>query len=86
MTPWLQGTSRDLSWQQPELTVVLLRDRRDTESKQDTLPHWLSGDMEMGIALWGRTCPHMCGPSWLHGLLSCDNLGEWTESPQFADV
>ncbi|XP_035939067.1 mesothelin-like [Halichoerus grypus] len=33
MTPWLQGTSRDLSWQQPELTVVLLRDRRDTEKK-----------------------------------------------------
>ncbi|KAF3818805.1 hypothetical protein GH733_012222 [Mirounga leonina] len=33
MTPWLQGTSRDLSWQQPELTVVLLRDRRDTENE-----------------------------------------------------
>ncbi|XP_027967505.1 mesothelin isoform X3 [Eumetopias jubatus] len=31
MTPWLQGTSRDPSWQQPELTVVLLRDQRDTE-------------------------------------------------------
>ncbi|XP_034878350.1 LOW QUALITY PROTEIN: mesothelin [Mirounga leonina] len=39
MTPWLQGTSRDLSWQQPELTVVLLRDRRDTE-KNVCLPEW----------------------------------------------
>ncbi|XP_026899521.1 mesothelin isoform X1 [Acinonyx jubatus] len=33
MTPWLQGTSRDLSWQRPELTVLLPRDRRDTEKK-----------------------------------------------------
>lgn len=41
MTPWLQGTSWDLSWQRPELTVFLSRDRRDTESKQDTLPRWL---------------------------------------------
>lgn len=41
MTPWLQGTSRDLSRQRPELTIFLSRDRRDTESKQDTLPRWL---------------------------------------------
>lgn len=41
MTPWLQGTSRDLSQQRPELTIFLSRDRRDTESKQDTLPRWL---------------------------------------------
>ncbi|GAB5583254.1 mesothelin isoform X1 [Prionailurus iriomotensis] len=33
MTPWLQGTSRDLSWQRPELTVLLSRDQRDTEKK-----------------------------------------------------
>ncbi|XP_034526580.1 mesothelin [Ailuropoda melanoleuca] len=33
MTPWLQGTSWDLSWQRPELTVFLSRDRRDTEKK-----------------------------------------------------
>uniref|UniRef100_A0A452V6N1 Mesothelin n=1 Tax=Ursus maritimus TaxID=29073 RepID=A0A452V6N1_URSMA len=33
MTPWLQGTSRDLSRQRPELTIFLSRDRRDTEKK-----------------------------------------------------
>ncbi|XP_077762135.1 mesothelin isoform X5 [Canis aureus] len=33
MTPWLQGTSRDLTWQWPELTVILSRDRRDTQKK-----------------------------------------------------
>ncbi|XP_059011182.1 mesothelin-like isoform X2 [Mustela lutreola] len=33
MTPWLQGTSRVLSWWRPELSVVLSRDRRDTDSK-----------------------------------------------------
>uniref|UniRef100_A0A8C9JKG6 Mesothelin n=1 Tax=Panthera tigris altaica TaxID=74533 RepID=A0A8C9JKG6_PANTA len=33
MTPWLQGTTRDQSWQRPELTVLLPRDRRDTEKK-----------------------------------------------------
>lgn len=58
-TPWLQGTSRDLSWHPPELTVILPRDRRDTESKWDTLPYWLSGNLGMGIALWGRTCPYL---------------------------
>ncbi|XP_057603876.1 mesothelin isoform X1 [Hippopotamus amphibius kiboko] len=33
MTPWLQRTSQDLSWQRPELTVILPRARRDTEKK-----------------------------------------------------
>ncbi|XP_059271992.1 mesothelin-like isoform X1 [Mustela nigripes] len=33
MTPWLQSTSRVLSWWRPELSVVLSRDRRDTDSK-----------------------------------------------------
>lgn len=33
MTSWLQGTSRVLSWWRPELSVVLSRDRRDTDSK-----------------------------------------------------
>ncbi|XP_044088536.1 mesothelin-like isoform X2 [Neovison vison] len=33
MTPWLQGTSRVLSWWRPELSVFLSRDRRDTDSK-----------------------------------------------------
>lgn len=47
-TPWLQGTSRDLSWQRPELTVLLPRDRRDTESKWESLSHWLSRDPGMG--------------------------------------
>ena len=81
MTPWLQGTSRDLTWQWPELTVILSRDRRDTQSKQDTLPPGLSGHLGVGIVAWGPTCSYISGPSWLH-----DNLGEYTESPRFADV
>ncbi|XP_045850085.1 mesothelin-like [Meles meles] len=32
-TPWLQGTSRVLSWWRPEPPVILSRDRRDTDSK-----------------------------------------------------
>lgn len=49
MTPWLQGTSRVLSWWRPELSVFLSRDRRDTDSKQDTLPCWLLGDVGLGV-------------------------------------
>uniref|UniRef100_A0A8P0NLL9 Mesothelin n=1 Tax=Canis lupus familiaris TaxID=9615 RepID=A0A8P0NLL9_CANLF len=37
MTPWLQGTSRDLTWQWPELTVILSRDRRDTQRSRQGL-------------------------------------------------
>lgn len=62
MTPWRQRSSKELSWQQPEPTVILPRALQGTESEHRTQPCLVSGGpggwLEAGIvgshqwALW----------------------------------
>lgn len=84
MTPWLQRTSQDLSWQRSEPTIIFPRALQVTESEHRAQPHRCQGTWGEGLTLWGLTSRH-CGSSWLLSLFSCDsNLGEWTKSSQFA--
>lgn len=50
MTLWMQRTSQDLSWQRPELTVILRRALRGTESEHRPQPHRMLGDL--GLEGW----------------------------------
>lgn len=60
MTLWLQRTSQDLSWQRPELTVILRRALRSTESEHRPSPVgcWGTWDWRVGtvgshqLVLW----------------------------------
>lgn len=84
MTPRLQRTSQDLSWQRSEPSIILPRALQVTESEHRAQPHQCQGAWGEGMTLWGLTCQH-CGPSWLLSLFCHDSkLGEWTKSSQFA--
>lgn len=85
MTPWRQRSSQDLSWQQPEPTVILPRALQGTESEHRTQSCLVSGGSGgWRLALWGLTSGHF-GPSWLLSSFSHGNLGEWTELSHFAN-